>query len=82
MPLLLCPVCRNEVADDALACTKCGSPSVKIQSDNKARKNRYLVGGGVFVIFLLIGVVYIWSTPGLFPRNELPKGPGASQKRR
>jgi predicted RNA-binding Zn-ribbon protein involved in translation (DUF1610 family) len=49
MPLLPCPACGNEVADNAFACPKCGSPSVKIRSDAKARKIRYMFGGIGFV---------------------------------
>lgn len=83
MPLVRCKVCGNEVAHDANSCPKCGSPSIKESKDNRARNTRYKRGAIVLIILLFLAAVYVvWFGKGLFPKDELPKGPGASQNRR
>ena len=83
MPLVRCTVCGNEVAHDADSCPKCGSRSVKTSKDRRARNTRYKVGGAILFLLLLLAALYIvWFGKGLFPENELPKGPRASQNRR
>ncbi|MCU1264560.1 MAG: hypothetical protein JWM21_878 [Acidobacteria bacterium] len=82
MPLVRCRVCRNEVADDADKCTKCGSPSFKEPTDNGIPGKRYFLWGAVVIVLVLAAIYVVRSVIGLFPKNELPRGPGASQNRR
>jgi DNA-directed RNA polymerase subunit RPC12/RpoP len=81
MPLLSCPKCGHEVADDADECQNCGSKSIKKMREWKAFKRR-LVICSIIIIILLLLLYFTWPAGGLFPRNEFPKGPGSSQNRR
>lgn len=82
MLLVRCKVCGKKVADDADACTKCGSRSFKEPIGNGVRISKYLGRALLILLGVVVAIFLVRSVIGLFPKNELPKGPNPSQNRR
>jgi predicted RNA-binding Zn-ribbon protein involved in translation (DUF1610 family) len=82
MPLVRCEVCGNKVAHNAASCPKCGNPSVGESSTNRVRNKRYAFRALLIVLVVVAAIYVVWSAIGMFPKNELPKGPGGSQNQR
>ena len=82
MPLVRCRVCGKKVADDADACAQCGSRSFNEPIANGVRLGRYLGRAVLILLVVVVAIILVRSVIGLFPKNELPKGPNPSQNRR
>lgn len=80
MPLIHCSECGVRIAGDADSCPRCGSNSPKKPRAFADRKRRLLIGAILIAIAFTL-LYFVWPANGLFPKNELPKGPNPSRQR-
>ena len=67
---IICPKCKSEIPDESLFCMKCGhsfskdlNESSKKQNNTSKKKNkirRFIAGGCVLMLGVLIGVIIIF----------------------
>lgn len=76
---IICPKCKSEIPDESLFCMKCGhsfskdlNESSKKQNNTSKKKNkirRFIAGGCVLMLGVLIGVIIIFFKLDKLPKN-------------